>query len=356
MNKIHFFFLLFLVASMTFISIPSAVHADSQLDVLVKITLNTKEHVKADIDKMSDVTQEVYQQYNKGAEQTELLIKATEDGDTVSARQHFVNAMVAFKKASMATGDVPKESQQMSLPDRAQTIKKYETNIKKLKLISERLRADVNFDQIDQLVALAKKNYAQGNFAQNEKILSQIAADGGKIHEFLYKVSDENKIYRAQHFAKKHAERINDLIIQAKEIGLYKTASELEQSKIQLLQANSTQIIKQQFKITVIFKQKVEQAKEIHQSKFLSFKLVLDSLENKAKKLADDVEVNSAANYFLDKAFKHIENARNDIKDLEYAPPSARDDSKYVDLTIGNKIQSIKDILIKVERLIYISS
>ena len=68
------------------------------------------------------------------------------------------------------------------------------------------------------------------------------------------------------------------------------------------------------------------------------------------------MEVNSAASYFLDRAFNLIEDVRGDLKDLEYAPPTLRDDSKYIDLTIGNKIKTIKEILIKVERLIYTSS
>ena len=191
---------------------------------------------------------------------------------------------------------------------------------------------------------------------QNENVLSEISSVGLKIHKFLYEISEQSKIYRAQHFAKKYAERINELILQAKEIGLHQTANDLEESKIQLLQATSTDAIKQQFKITVIYKQKVDQAKEIQQNKFLKFKAILNSLENKAKTLAEDVEVNNPAGYFLDRAFSLIEEVRSDINDLQYAPTSLRDDSKYIDLTIGNKIQTIKDILIKVERLIYTSS
>jgi 1,4-dihydroxy-2-naphthoyl-CoA synthase len=130
----------------------------------------------------------------------------------------------------------------------------------------------------------------------------------------------------------------------------------LEQSKVQLLQANSTQIIKQHFKITIVYMQKVDHAKEAQQNKFLKLKVIIDSLENNAKKLSNDVEVNSAASSFLDRAFNLIEDVRSDLKDLEYAPTTLRDYSKYIDLTIGNKIESIKELLIKVERLIYTSS
>ena len=356
MNKIPIFFLLFLVTSMVFVTTPITVHADSQLDILIKISLNTKEHIKTDIEKAADISKEAYLQFDEGVKETDLLIEAAEAGDVVSARQHFISAMVAFKKVSIATETVADKSQQSLTPDRSQTIEKYENNIIKLKEISDKLNAGVDFEQIDQLLDLAKNNYAQGSFVQNEKVLSQIASEGREIHKLLYEISEQSKIYRAQHFAKKQAERITDLILEAKQIGLHQTAIDLEESKVQLLQANSTQVIKQQFKIIIIHKQKVDNAKDLQQAKFLKFKAILDSLENKAKKLASDVEVNSGAEYFLKKAFSLIEDVRMDIKDLEYAPTMMRDDSKYVDLTIGNKIQSIKDILIKVERLIYISS
>jgi len=45
MNKLIIFFSLFLVVSIGFIAIPNIVHADSQLDILIKITQNTKEHI-----------------------------------------------------------------------------------------------------------------------------------------------------------------------------------------------------------------------------------------------------------------------------------------------------------------------
>jgi len=341
---------------MAFVTTPNVAHADSQLDILIKIALNTKEHIRADLDKLTDVTKEAREQFDEGVKETDLLIKTTEEGDVASARQHFVSAMIAFKKTSMSTDTTSDESQNALIPDRSQTIEKYETNIKKLKVISDKLKADIDFEEIDQLLALAKTNYAQGNFVQNEETLSNIATEGREIHKLLYEISEQKKIYRAQHFAKKHVERIDDLILQAKEIGLHETVNELKESRVQLLQANSTQIIKQQFKITIIYMQKVDQAKEVQQNKFLKYNVIIDSLENKAKRLSEAVGANSAANSFLDKAFNLIEDVRSDLKDLEYAPTTLRDDSKYIDLTVGSKIKSIKELLITVERLIYTSS
>ena len=356
MNKLLVFFSLILVASMVFVTTPNTVHADSQLDILIKITQNTNEHIKNDIDKLSDISQEVYDFYDEGARETVLLTQAAEKEDVVSARQHFISAMIAFKQTSLAISET--ESQKTSqtiISDQSQTIKKYENNIKKLKLISANLNTDIDFEQIDQLVALAKANYAKGSLEQTKEVLSKIASEGKQIQKLLYEISEQNRILKAKQFVQKHTERINSLILQAKTFGLQDTADVLKQSQIQLLQANTTNQIKQQFKIIIIYQQKVEQVKETSQAELLRLQSLLVPLEKKAQRLAGDLKENSAADYFLKRAFNIIEETKQDIKELEYAPGGIGN-TKYFDLTVGKKIQAIKDLLMKVERLIYISS
>ena len=356
MNKPLVFFSLFLVASMGFVTTPNTVYADSQLNILVKITQNTEEHIKNDIGKLSDVSQKVFDFYDEGTRKTALLIQAAEKEDVESARQHFISAMIAFKQASLAISE--NESQktpQTIISDQSQTIKKYENNVKKLKLVSAKLNTDVDFEQIDQLLALAKANYAKGSLEQTKEVLSKIASEGKQIQKLLYEISEQNRIHKAKQFVQKHAERINSLILQAKTFGLQNTADVLQQSKIQLLQANTTNQIKQQFKIIIIYQQKVEQVKETSQAELLRLQSLLVPLEKKAQRLAGDLKENSAADYFLKRAFNLIEETKQDIKELEYAPGGIGN-TKYFDLTVGKKIQAIKDLLMKVERLIYISS
>jgi len=356
MNKLLVFFSLFLIVSMGFVTIPNIIYADSQLDILVIITQNTKEHIKNDIDKLGNTSQKVYDFYDEGSRETVLLTQAVENGDTKSAKQHFISAMIAFKRTSLAISEnESQETPQTVTSVHSQTIKKYENNIKKLKLISAKLNTDVDFEQIDQLLALAKANYAKGSLKQTEEVLSKAASEGKQIQKLLYEISEQNRIIKAKQFVQKHTERINSLILQAKTFGLQNTADVLQQSKIQLLQANTTNQIKQQFKIIIIYKQKVEQVKEISQAGLLRLQSLLVPLEKKAQSLAGDLKENSAADRFLKKAFNLIEETKQDIKDLEYAPGGIGN-TKYFDLTVGKKIQAIKDLLMKVERLIYISS
>jgi len=356
MNKLLVFFSLFLVASMCFVTIPNTAQADSQLDILVKITQNTKEHIKNDIDKLNNVSQEVYDFFDEGTKETALLIQAAEKEDASSTKQHFISAMIAFKQASLAISE--NESQktpQVATYDHSQTIKKYENNIKKLKLISGKLNADIDFEQIDQLLALAKENISKGSIEQTKQVIGKISSEGKQIQKLLYEISEQNRIHKAKQFVQKHAERINNLILQAKTFGLDKTANVLAQSQIQLLQANTTGQIKQQFKIIIIHQQKVEQVKETNQAELLRLQALLVPLEKKAQRLADDLKENNTADYLLKRAFNLIEEVKQDIKELEYAPGRIND-TKYLDLTIGKKIQTIKDLLIKAEKIIYISS
>lgn len=109
-----------------------------------------------------------------------------------------------------------------------------------------------------------------------------------------------------------------------------------------LLNANTTSQISQNIKIVIIIQQKLEGVQEIHESKLLHIKSTLDSLEQKAKSLSHDIVESNASGHFLKKAFYLIDGAK---KDLQGNP----------DLAL-KKINVIKDILTKVEKMIYISS
>ena len=351
MKKTLILFSLLLVASMCFVTMQNTAHADSQTDILVKIAQNTQTQIKKDIDKMNNASQEVYDFYDSGAKQVSLLVQAVENEDDVSAKQHFIDAMIAFKQASLA---IAENQPQMTILDHSPTIKKYEANIQKLKVVSTKLKADIDFGKIDHLLALAKANNSQSKLEQAKDTLNEVASEGKQIQKLLYEISEKNKIHKAKQFVQKHAERIQNLILQAKTFGLDKTANELQQSQIQLLQANTTNQIKQQFKIIIIHQQKVEQIKEVNQAELLRLQSLIDPLEKKAQRLTDDLQGNNAAGNLLKNALNLIEQTKQDIKDLEYI--SGRIDTKNLDLTIGKNIQTIKDLLMKVEKLIYASS
>ena len=338
MNKLAIIFLLFLTASMAFTT-PNIAHADSQLQSLVIIIENARGHIKSDIQSADNIPEEVYRLYDEGNKEANLLIKAVEKEDSISSKQHFIAAMTAFKKISIIIANLESEKVEKTVPVQGLLIKKYESNVKKLKIIADRLNADINFQQIDQLLTLAKSNYAQNEFKQNEQILSKITTEGKQINKILYEINQQNQIHKAKLFAQKYTERINNLIAQATKIGLLQNAQELERTKMHLLNANTTSQISQNIKIVIVIQQKLQGVQEIHEGKLLHIKSTLDSLEQKAKSLSHDIVENNASGHFLKKAFYLIDGAK---KDLQGNP----------DLAL-KKIKVIKDILTKVEKMIY---
>ena len=343
MKKLFFFFLLFLIASMTIVTIPHNVNAESQLNILVRITEHTKQYIKNDMNKMGNISNEIQQLYDKGLKEIDLLTDAAENEDAVSAKQHFHAAMTTFKKIRIAISGLESETVPLQTSTiQIQTIKKYEWNIKKLKDVSLKLNADINFDSIDGLMNLAKKNLTEGNIGQNQQTLDKIADKGRNIQKLLYDLSQEGKFDRAKQFAIEYTKNVNKLIESAKKMGLSDTVGKLENSKTIIIHANTTNQIVNQHKIIIILKYKIEQANYLQQAKLLQLKSVISSLENQAKILADQVTEDNAAKYFLKNIFYLIDEAK---KDLKNSPES-----------IPGKITEIKNLLIKTERLINNSS
>ena len=343
MKKLFFFFLLFLIASMTVVTIPHNVNAESQLDILVRITENTKQHIKTDMNKIGNISNEIQQLYDKGLKEIDLLTDAAKNEDAVSAKQHFHAAMTTFKKIRIAISGLESETVPLQ-PSiiQSQTIKKYEWNIKKLKDVSFKLNTNINFESIDGLMNLAKKNLTAGNVGQTQQTLDKIADKGRKIQKLLYDISQEGKFDRAKQFVIEYTKNVNKLIETAKKMGLSDTVGKLENSKTIIIHANTTNQIVNQHKIIIILKYKIEQVNYLQQAKLLQLKSVLSSFENKAKILSDQVTEDNAAKYFLKNIFYLIDEAK---KDLKNSPES-----------VYEKITQIKNLLIKTEKLINNSS
>ena len=204
------------------------------------------------------------------------------------------------------------------------------------------MNANINFESIDGLMNLSKKNLAEGNIGQNQQTLDKIADKGREIQKLLYDISQEGKFDRAKQFAIEYTKNVNQLIEKAKKMGLSDTVGKLENSKTIIIHANTTNQIVNQHKIIIILKYKIEQANYLQQAKLLQLKSAIYSLENQAKILADQVTEDNAAKYFLKNIFYLIDEAKKDLKDSPESVPG--------------KITEIKNLLIKTEKLINNSS
>ena len=138
------------------------------------------------------------------------------------------------------------------------------------------------------------------------------------------------------------------MIIQAKELGLEDSVSKLEQSKTNLLSANSTSQIKQNIKLVIVQNTLIEKLKaesmedvkrsEIQLSKQQQAYLQLGQLETKVDVLSGNSEGNNIAIYYLDKVEMLIESVKIKLKD------TSNDVSK--------NIKQIERLLLKVEKML----
>ena len=124
--------------------------------------------------------------------------------------------------------------------------------------------------------------------------------------------------------------------------------NKLEQSKINLVSANNTTVIKKHIKFVLVLNQDIQETKaqvidevkqsQIQLSKQQKLSSQISQLENKANLLTSNADGNNAAIYYLEKAFSIIESAKRDLND-----PSK---------DISTKIKQIQDLILKVEKLL----
>ena len=356
MNKIYGIIAIFAFAGLLLPTSAMQVEAESDLDYMLNIAEKAKRYIKHNIDEMDNNNtqdwknrQAVLEIYNKSTYEIDQLSTAIENGDVKSAREHFISSMSKIKQISQMLNQIAEnKAQDAALPDHSQIIKRYEMNYQRLQQISDKIGADVDFSEMKSLISLAKQNNQQGESDKVKQTIDQIALKGLEIYKSLQSINEKNKIIRAQALAEKYVDRINTLIVQAKTSGLLDYVNMLENSKIQLISANSTSQITKQIRIVITIHNDIEEIKknnlqqidvdQIQLSQKQKIISELAQLETRAKLLHSDVKGSNAALYYVEKAISVIDNVRNNLDDSERK--------------INSKLQLIDQLLTKAEKLV----
>ena len=209
----------------------------------------------------------------------------------------------------------------------SQIIKRYEMNQQKLQQISAKLGANIDFSEMENLLLLAKQNNQRGDSDKTKQTIDQIALKGLKIYKNLQLISEQNKIIRAQALAEKYVDKINTLIVQAKNSGLLDHAKQLEETKIYLISANSTQQITKNIRIVITINNDIKEihrdnlqqidVDEIKLSQTQRITAALNQFETKAKLLYSEAAGSNKALYYVEKALSIIDNVRNNLDNPE---------------------------------------
>jgi hypothetical protein len=221
-------------------------------------------------------------------------------------------------------------------------------NYQKLQQISNKIGADVDFSEMQHLISLAKQNNQQGENDKTKQTIDQIALKGLEIYKTLQSINDKNKIIRAQALADRYVDRINSLIVMAKNSGLLDHVEQLENSKTQLVSANSTSQITKNIRIIITINNDIKQINknnlqqididEIKLSQSQKIKTKLNQLETKAKLLHSESSGSNAALYYVEKALAIIDNTRNNLN--------------YPDSKINTNLNLAEQLLSKAQKIL----
>ena len=350
MNKFFGILALFAISGLLLPTTVMTTEAASNQDYMLTIAENAKSYIKSKIDKMSNSDSRILDLYGQSNAEINKLSVAINTGDVKSARDLFVSSMSKLKQVSVLLNQLEEtKSQDATLPDQSQIIKRYEMNYQKLQEISNKIGADVDFSEMKSLISLAKQNNQLGESDKAKQTIDQIALKGLEIYKSLQSINEKNKIIRAQALAEKYVDRINTLIVQAKTSGLLEYVKQLENSKIHLASSNSTSQITKNIKIIITInnniketQQKLRQANfdvdEIKLSQNQKFIGKLNQLETKAKFLHSEAIGSNAALYYVEKALSIIFDVRNNMDDSEGK--------------ITSKIKLIEQLLSKAQKIV----
>ena len=329
MNKFFAILALFAISGLLLPTTVMTTEAASNQDYMLTIAENAKSYIKSKIDKMSNSDSRILDLYGQSNAEINKLSVAINNGDVKSARDLFVSSMSKLKQVSVMLNQLEEtKSQDTTLPDQSQIVKRYEMNYQKLQQISKKLDANIDFSELESLLSLAKQNAQQGNTEKTKQVIDQVALKGLQIYKILQSVNEQNKIVRAQALAEKYIDRINTLIVKAKTSGLLDYVQRLENTKTQLVSSNNTSQITKNIRIVITINNDI---KEINRNNFQQINVdevrlsqtqrissELNQLETKAKLLHSDAIESKTALYYVEKALAIIDNIRNNIDEPKH--------------------------------------
>jgi len=287
--------LIALVLSMVFSSAPQLAFADTELDSLLKLTMQAREYFKVRLSQLDNVPDEISSLYQHSVLETEALANAVAEDDVSSARQHFMSSMSTFKKISYIIStpqSVTPETTPVVLDDERLkiVIDRLERQADKLKAIATKNSIVFDFTEFDRLIQDSRDNLLEGNYDEVRKSIEFARQFLVDVYNSLKDVANKRATDRAKQFAERHVQRLDLQISQAKELGLTQNLIDnLERSKAKLQTISDARLIVNETRRVQDIKLKFEESKVnrinaiIHQ-----LEAKLDLLE---KKLQDDIQV-----------------------------------------------------------------
>jgi len=291
--------MLFLVAAFLG-TITTSAYAESESESLVRLAMQARDHIKFELSNTESVSDEIKKLYDQGSAEIDALTNAVKEENIEAARTHFLAAMKIFKEIGQQINQA-RQVAEVALAQDTDTqygvkpvIDRMERYVDRLKEIAKKSSVEIDFQALDELITTARNHYNKGDLESAEKTINVLESLTLDVYNTLKNDADQKKTIRAKDFAVKQVQRVDALIVQAKDLGLSENITKnLEQSKLQLIKAaNSSQIVKQT-KIIITLKNQFDE------SKTSRIDAIINNLEAKLDKLSTSKRVDATK---LDKA------------------------------------------------------
>jgi len=325
--------MLFLIASLLG-TISTHAYAESETESLVRLAMQARDHIKSELSNTESVPDEIKKLYEQGSAEIDALNNAAKEENTEEARAHFLAAMRIFKEIGQQISQA-RPVAELALAQDTNTqygikpvIDRMEKYVDRLKGIAEKNGVEIDFQALDELITTARNNYNSGDLGSAEKTINILESLTLDVYNVLKDNADQKKAMRAKDFAEKQIQRVDILIVQAKDLGLSENITKnLEQSRLQLIKASNSSQIAKQTKIIITLKNQFDE------SKANRIDAIIKNLEAKLDKLStskriDTVKLDKAKSMLgelkiliskgnLEDAFKLFNTLNNFINDIE---------------------------------------
>lgn len=286
--------MLFLIA--TFLgTITTSAYAESETESLVRLAMQARDHIKFELSNTESVPDEIKKLYEQGSAEIDALNNAAKEENAEEARIHFLAAMRIFKEIGQQISQASPVAE-LALAQDTNTqygikpvIDRMEKYVNRLKGIAEKNNVEIDFQALDKLITTARNNYNSGDLGSAEKTIDILESLTLDVYNVLKDNADQKKTTRAKDFAEKQIQRVDLLIVQAKDLGLSENITKnLEESKLQLIKASNSSQIAKQTRIIISLKNQLDE------SKTSRVDAIINNLETKLDKLSTSKRIDTA--------------------------------------------------------------
>ncbi|HEX9845066.1 MAG TPA: hypothetical protein VGA92_01220 [Candidatus Nitrosotenuis sp.] len=206
MKQILTFTLIALVASMI-VGLPTT-FANSTLDSLVNIATKARTQVQFQLERTANVSDELKALFERGSQETELLISAVKQNDVAQAKQHFLAAMKIFKQVSV---ELSEPQQAVTTLKTSQVdpaiLTRYQNDIDRTEKYVDMLKDlvtkndfTVDFLKVEELIQNARSSLAASDIPSIERIVGQLRVALNDVQNAISEQTRERQNERIRSF------------------------------------------------------------------------------------------------------------------------------------------------------------